>query len=95
MTDMTVAVKERRFDARIDEFTSDLLSQAASRLGVKVTPFVIEAAREKALRVLGQTDVVMMDDDIFDAMLQALDLPAEPAPALVALMHEAPIYARA
>jgi uncharacterized protein (DUF1778 family) len=63
-------------------------------LGVKVTPFVIEAAREKALRVLGQTDVVMMDDAVFDAMVRALGLPPEATPQLVALMNEEPIYTR-
>jgi uncharacterized protein (DUF1778 family) len=84
--------KTRRFEARLDLETEELLSRAANTAGLKLTPFVIGAARKEAERVLALGDVVQFSAEKFDEMIDALARPARISPGLAAIAGMPPIY---
>ena len=92
---MTTMTKRRRFEARLDDETGDLLTRAADTLGVKFTPFVIGAARREAERVLARADVVMFSDEEFDAMIAALAGPPKVLPGIAKIAAQPRLFERA
>ena len=70
-----------RLEARVDYDTNTLISKAASALGESKSAFIVRAARDAAIQVVGRRDVTPMDADLFDALIDSLDTP-DPAPRL-------------
>lgn len=66
-----------RLEARIDPELDELLVEAAKLTHVTKTAFVCEAAREAALKVMARADVTLMDPEVFDRMMNSLDVPDE------------------
>jgi uncharacterized protein (DUF1778 family) len=79
------ARKDERFNLRATPEQHALIRQAADRVGRSYTDFILESATEKAVDVLADRRVFILDDDRWNAFVAALDAPAQPVPALVAL----------
>ena len=79
------ARKDERFNLRATPEQHALIRQAADQVGRSYTDFILESATERAVDVLADRRVVILDDDRWDAFVAALDAPAQPVPALVAL----------
>ena len=79
------ARKDERFNLRATPEQHALIRQAADRVGRTYTDFILESAMERAVDVLADRRVVILDDDRWNAFVAALDAPAQPVPALVAL----------
>lgn len=76
----TVAtIKSRRLELRTDQATEQLVVEAAALLNVSKTAFVEDAVRSAARKVIARSDVTLMDPDVFDSMIAALDRPDESA----------------
>ncbi len=81
MTATTNARPKARLEARIDAELDDLIIEAADRLNVTKTIFISDAIRAAALKVIAQSDVTMMDPEIFDSMMASIDI-ADESPEL-------------
>lgn len=73
---MTVT-KTRRVELRTDPATDDLITEAAGLLHVAKSAFVADAARQAAERIIARSNVTLMSPEVFDAMMQSLDVPDE------------------
>ncbi|HEV7167452.1 MAG TPA: DUF1778 domain-containing protein [Micrococcaceae bacterium] len=73
---MTI-MKTRRLELRTDEVTDGLIAEAASLLHVTKSAFVADAARQAARKVIARSDVTVMEPEVFDAMMAALEVPDE------------------
>lgn len=71
----------RRWETRVDEETDALFVEAAELLHTHKSTFVIEAAREKAVKVIARADRTLMAASVFDSLLDSLDV-ADYAPNL-------------
>jgi uncharacterized protein (DUF1778 family) len=79
------ARKDERFNLRATPEQHALIRQAADRVGRSYTDFILESATEKAVDVLADRRIFILDDDRWNAFVAAVDAPAQPVPALVAL----------
>jgi len=96
---MSVAVahsvrKSRRFEARVDDQTSELIASAAQATGESVSAFVVEAARDRAERVLARTDITMIPVYQFEIMMEALVGPAHVIPELAEVAAQPRVFSR-
>jgi len=82
------ARKDERFELRATPEQRALIRQAAERSGRSYTDFIIESATDRAVDVLADRRVFVLDDDRWNALVAALDAPAQPVPALVALFKD-------
>jgi len=82
------ARKDERFNLRATPEQHALIRQAADRVGRSYTDFILESATEKAVDVLADRHVFVLDDERWKAFVAALDAPAQPVPALVALFKD-------
>ncbi|MDR0960421.1 MAG: DUF1778 domain-containing protein [Propionibacteriaceae bacterium] len=71
----TTPLKSRRFEARIDPESDEIISRAAASTGESKSAFIIRAARQAADKLLARQDVTIMPEEQFDAMMAALDQP--------------------
>lgn len=78
---MSSSIKSRRLEARLDAEADALIAEAARVQGVSKSEFVIEAARDSAVRVLARADATIMSDAQFDILIESLD-EAVPMPNL-------------
>lgn len=79
------ARKDERFNLRATPEQHVLIRQAADRVGRSYTDFILESATEKAVDVLADRRIFILDDERWNAFVAAVDAPAQPVPALVAL----------
>ena len=70
--------KARR-EVRIDPDLDDLIEAPAQHLHVTKTAFVTQTLRQAALRVTARADTTLMYADVFDAMVESLEIPHESA----------------
>lgn len=77
-----MSIKSERLEQRVDAETVDLLTRAAAVTHESVSAFVVRAARTEAARVLARSDLTLMAEERFDAMLAALDRAPGPPAAL-------------
>lgn len=75
------------FGAQRSALTSDpdreaLLKRAAGLANQTLTSFILEAAEERALRVVAEANTTVVPAKYFDELLEALERPATPNPAL-------------
>lgn len=84
MTTMT-----KRFEARVDEATDELITKAAELLHVTKSAFVTGAARAEAERVVARANVTLMAPDLFDTLVASLEVPDD-APELAEKLSRLP-----
>ena len=85
--------KTRRVELRTDPATDDLITEAAGLLHVAKSAFVADAARQAAERIIARSNVTLMSPEVFDAMMQSLDVPDE-SPELAKLAKIPRLIAR-
>jgi uncharacterized protein (DUF1778 family) len=95
----TAAVAERpagdakgTINLRIETQTRQLIDEAAAVLGKTRTEFMIESARTRAIDVLLDQRLFVLDPQRYDAFVHALDNPPAPGPKLRALLRRAPAW---
>ncbi len=79
----------RRFEARLDDETDDLIGRAAELTRQSKSAFVTAAARAEAQRVVARASVTLMSPNVFDALATSLDVPDD-APELAAQLTDLP-----
>lgn len=79
----------RRFEARLDDETDDLIGQAAELTRQSKSAFVTAAARAEAERVVARAGVTLMPPEVFAALASSLDVPDD-APELAAKLSDLP-----
>ena len=70
--------KNERFDLRISTEIKSLVARAAEVSGTTMSAFVIEAARERATKLIEQQERIMLNNKARDVMLDALTNPPAP-----------------
>jgi uncharacterized protein (DUF1778 family) len=72
--------KDSRIELKTNQLVKETLRTAAAFSGVDLTAFIIQAASEKARRLLLESQITMLSAEEFDkvnALNQANDAPAE------------------
>jgi uncharacterized protein (DUF1778 family) len=82
------ARKDERFELRATSQQHALIKKAADRSGRSYTDFILDSATEKAVDVLADRRLFILDEDRWNRFMEALDTPAQPVPALVALFKD-------
>ncbi len=77
---------------RIEAQTRRLIDDAAAVLGKTRTEFMIDSARTRAVDVLLDQRLFVLDEAGFDSFVAVLDNPPAPGPKLRALMGRAPVW---
>jgi uncharacterized protein (DUF1778 family) len=77
---------------RIEANTRQLIDDAAAVLGKTRTEFMVESARRKAIDVLLDQRLFVLDSERYDAFIHALDNPPAPGPKLRALLRRMPAW---
>lgn len=70
--------KNERIDCRVNNESKELFARAAKISGLSITSFVIEAARERATRVLSEHERLVLNDTARDVFMNALANPPAP-----------------
>ena len=79
---------------RIEAQTRQLIDEAAAILGKTRTEFMIESARARAIDILLDQRLFVLDAARHEAFVQALDNPPAPGPKLRALLKRSPAWDR-
>jgi uncharacterized protein (DUF1778 family) len=98
--DATLAAGERAprsetkgsINLRIEPQTRQLIDDAAAALGKTRTEFMIDSARARAIDVLLDQRLFVLDTERYDAFMHALDNPPAPGPKLRALLRRKPAW---
>ena len=79
----------RRFEARLDETTDQLIAKAAELSHMSKSAFVTSAARAEAERILARNDVTALAPEVYDQLVASLDV-ADASPELQAKLTSLP-----
>ena len=71
-----------RIDCRVTSDSKSLFARAAKISGSNLTAFVIEAARERAIRIIKEHEQLVLNDEARDVLMNALSNPPAPNEAL-------------
>jgi uncharacterized protein (DUF1778 family) len=74
--------RDERIDFRVNRESKSLFARAAEISGVSLTSFVIEAARERAMRLINEHDRLVLNNEARDVFMGALLNPPAPSTAL-------------
>ncbi len=96
----SIAVAERpegsdpkgSINLRIEAQTRRLIDEAATVLGKTRTEFMIDSARARAIDVLLDQRLFVLDAGRYDAFVHALDNPTAPGPKLRTLLRRTPAW---
>ena len=80
--------REARIGLRVDESEKDMLVAAAEAQRETLTDFVLDAARERAERVLAEQRRIRVDAATYDRFIEALDNAPTDKPRLRKLFGE-------
>lgn len=80
----TLKPADARLDLRLDPEIKQLATRASQLAGSRsLSEFVVQAIREKAIRVMEEAEVIRLSDDAFDAFQRAcVDAPL-PSEAMI------------
>lgn len=70
--------RNERLDLRISTEIKSLVARAAEYSGTTMTAFVIEAARDRAMKLIDQNERVVLNNEARDVLLDALANPPAP-----------------
>jgi uncharacterized protein (DUF1778 family) len=71
-----------RIDCRVTSDSKSLFARAAKLAGTNLTSFVIEAARERAIRIIDEHERLVLNNEARDVFMNALTNPPAPNAAL-------------
>lgn len=74
--------RDERIDLRVNSEIKSLFARAAELSGQKLSSFVIEAVRERAVRVIHEYEQLVLDSEARDVFLSALANSPSPSNAL-------------
>lgn len=74
--------KDERIDVRVSTDSKTLFARAAEISGLSMTAFIIEAARDRAARLITEHDRLLLNNEARDVFLNALANPPAPGDAL-------------
>lgn len=77
-----MAARTDRIEARLAPETADTIKQAAAISGTSTSAFMVDAATDRAQRILRTWRETVLPAELFDQLLESLDEPGEPVPAL-------------
>lgn len=86
--------RSKRIDLRVTDAQDTILRQAAEMSGDTLTAFVLSAAEERARRLLGEHQHIVLRNEVFDALARSLDEAPAASAELAELMALPPIPAR-
>ncbi len=78
----SVASKTDRIEARLAPEMAEKIKRAAALSGTSTSAFVVDAAADRAERLLRSQRETVVPAEFFDRLLESLDEPAKPVPAL-------------
>ena len=88
--------RDRKSDAnihiRVPQQTKQLIDTAASAVGKSLSEFMLDSARQRAVDVLLDQRLFVLDAERYDAFVDALDHPQPAGEALKALMARKPLW---
>ena len=70
--------RDERIDCRVNSESKQLFARAAKIAGLSVTAFMVEAARERATRVITEHERLVLNDQARDVFMDALSNPPAP-----------------
>ena len=71
-----------------------LIDRAAAVCGVSRTDFMLQASEAAALETLSESPVIVLDDEAYDALTDALDAPVQPNARLRRQAAHRPLWER-
>lgn len=77
-----MAARIDRIEARVAPQTAEKIRQAAALEGTSTSAFVIDAASDRADRILRRQHETVVPSEYFESLLEALDEPGRPIRAL-------------
>jgi uncharacterized protein (DUF1778 family) len=77
---------------RVPEKTRELIDTAAAAVGKSRTEFMLDSARQRAIDVLLDQRLFVLDPEQYDAFVHALDNPPPAGAKLKALMNKKPLW---
>jgi uncharacterized protein (DUF1778 family) len=83
---------KRSINLRIESGTRQVIDEAAAALGKTRTEFMIDSARTRAIDVLLDQRLFVLDEEGFEGFAEALENPPAPGPKLRALLSRVPAW---
>ena len=71
-----------RIDCRVNSNSKSLFARAAKLAGTSLSSFIIEAARERAIRIIDEHERLVLNNEARDVFMSALVNPPTPNAAL-------------
>lgn len=74
--------RDQRIDCRVSSDSKSLFARAAELCGVTLTSFMVESARERAIRLIDEHERLVLNNEARDVFLSALSHPPVPNASL-------------
>lgn len=74
--------RDERIDCRVNSDSKSLFTRAAELCGVNLSAFMIESARERAIRLIEEHERLVLNNEARDVFMDALTNPPAPNAAL-------------
>lgn len=88
MTAVARVVRDERIDLRTTREIKDILVSAARHVGTNLTDFIVERALQEAREILAERDRIQATAADVEFVLDLLDNPPEPTPALIKAAYD-------
>jgi Uncharacterized protein conserved in bacteria len=75
---MPAALKKQRIDLRLSDDDKCLIEEAAAMSNLTITQFMVATASERAAQVIEQHRRLMLSEDSWNRVMDAIDNPPEP-----------------
>jgi len=72
------ALKKQRIDLRLTDEDKNLIEEAAAMTNQTITQFMVNSASERAAEVIEQHRRLILNEESWDRVMDALDNPPEP-----------------
>lgn len=80
--------RDERIDCRVSSDSKSLFTRAAELCGVTLTSFMVESARERAIRLIVEHERLVLNNEARDVFLSALSHPPAPNASLRAAVEK-------
>ena len=74
--------RNERIDCRVNSDSKSLFARAAELCGVTLSSFMIESARERAIRLIDEHERLVLNNDARDVFMDVIAKPPAPNAAL-------------
>ncbi|KEA49949.1 toxin-antitoxin system, antitoxin component [Mangrovibacter sp. MFB070] len=72
------ALKKQRIDLRLNEYDKNLIEEAAAMTNQSVSQFMVSTASERAAEVIEQHRRMVLNEESWNRVMDAISNPAEP-----------------